>query len=980
MLMTSCSDDAPRLGNVDTWGKDNIEVGYTVDQDITLARSGVAANARESRLDEAYALFFAREPESSMLTFKKVNVRPGQRKISFDPPAELDPDTDYDVLLVGNPKKYKPLSMEESDQLFQGFVNLSRGAVELRLALMNDGPITDRNPESLPMYGRCVDPADRDREIPFRYSVTTGDDGLVAFVSNAEFRFSRTVCRIDITNLVPEHLDMRWAKVCNYRNAGLVYTDGFLPADSKIIPLSEESPAPTPDDMGAYVAVSDAATGGQELRSALYAFPNIVQSAVQNDRLTTGLIIAGYYTDPTTGVKDTDLTYYRFNLANIGEAQLLKRNYAYTAVIKGVKRRGAASDIEAYNDQSPIFDYNVDDEWDVSDDNYATDGKGNFLIISKSHITFAGSHSSADKIELKVSTNPELTWTIEPVPGIAGNSNGMFVCEKFTANSLKAGPTSQNDTDYVRFGYYVVKAQAKSATAAPVNLSLRIYLQQLTKDGSFKCLTVDQSTGTIDVALPPTGGSVTLPVVTGADENQWKATSSDFSTGKFGATATYTKGGGNHTELIIKVEPNTTGTTLACNITVALDPDDPNVLPVTLRCTQKTSPHLLSISPKNDNMAYTINAFSLATGNPNGVVNPQMFVVKIIDPANYYYKVTSDFDKYRDMVLTKDAASTAAASHPAAGTVVNDDALLDMASGSRFYVNPFRTGPGDGDIVGTVRVSAYKKTDATRTPVETVTLNIRITTTPCRLDDVVIKDGSTWFLFPDRAAGMLNRVGQDGRNVSKFFANSNAAVMQINSERGVEILNNNSEYDVPTQQIVFKNASSYASNKAYNVDRTNIGNIDDIQYWINTLGDESAQYSPFYKQTYLSRWSHPNASQLTLMFNKIVFSKWRPFVVSDITADRPVCCWIQFHTKWTKNTTVGAVKNATSLYTAKYSSTASGDGATWGCHGLAYFYGASLQSVSQWAAAIRPVFCDMTAEEVELYRSYLNRGAHLPTD
>lgn len=982
-LAVSCADDIFDISEAN--GSLNcIEVGYSVDNELEETR-GIPANARECRFEEVYALFFEKEPESRLVATKKFTVRESQKKLSFEPPKELSPDTEYDILLVANAKYYLPDGMTDTESLCGKYLNASRAKVESEFSLACSSAITYRYPELLPMWGKYVANADSEEEIPFSYKMTE-ENGVKTYYTVGEFRFSRIVERVDLLNLVPETLDVRWAKVCNYRDKGLAYIDGFVPGDSGVIPLENENPDPTPSSPGDYAPAEDVEGGGQEIKEALYAFPNIVQTAVQNDKSTTCLIIAGYYIDPNTKVKDSNLTYYRFNLANVGEAQLLKRNFVYTAVIKGIKRRGKPTDLEAYNDNIPIFDYNVDDEWQITDENYKTDGKGNFIILSKTHITFTGEQSSADKIELKVSTNPELTWTIEPVTQ-AGGSNDKFTCQKFTEKSIKAGPISTNDTPYVRFGYYKVVAKNKNPNSTPVNMELKIYLQQLTLDPNFKCLTVNGSPGpTIDVSLPGSGGSVILPVVTGSSINNWVATSSDFTTARFGKTASFTSSGGNNTDLIIKVEPNTTSGPLTTNIVVRLDPNDPIVGTITLRCTQPRTPNIMALSPMITNNKITINAFSTAVGNINGVVNPYQLYVKILDPSQYYYKVESGFDKYRDVILSTGSPATSAASHPDDGTVVNNDAIYDMTSGSFFYINPYRTGPGDKDITSTIKISAYKIGDTSRKAVETITLNVTITTTPVRIDDVVINVSGTYYLFPDRSLGMQKRTAGSTRNIAKMYGKWTN--IWINSDQGREYICNNSEFnDLPgatgTQYGWFNNTNANTYVQQFGMWPST--KAPEVRF-LELQEDAANLYSPFY-HTGDTKWIMPPTAFFNhIIANKIIWSKTRPFLVSDVQYDRPVCCWIQYPDKTVTslqaNSSYGnnEIRNAGALYMGAYTQVSGSyvnAGNTFCISGTKAYMSTKVYSNNKpsWFTPVRPVRT-MTTAEINTWKTYLTKGPH----
>lgn len=877
--MSSCTDDIPGLKRDLSLSGNVLSIPFQVESEMPLSRSESAA-IHERTVKNAYIMFF--NSEDNMIAYRTIGIPSGSASLSFDVPETVQQGTDYNTLVLGNAEEYLPNGYTTVNSYLDTFIGKSRNNVMTTIAATIDDLVTSRYPGVLPFYGKYVDKYGN--EVPFNY---TRND--VGFTVNGEFWFSRAICRIDINNLVPGLLDIKYAKVCNYRDESPYFKDGTTMG--RVIPLERASNAPAGDGSDGYMPSTDVAgesgnVMSQRLRESLYALPNAVNTTVQNDKVTTCLIIAGYYTE--NGEKDTELTYYRFNLANPGEPQLMNRNFVYRAVIKGVNRRGHATDFDAYNDGNPIFEYDVDDEWDADDDNFVTDGKGNFLIVSKSHLTFQGSANEADKVELRISTSPELSWRIEWDNSQPNHSNGSFTCEKLTDQAIKVGPTDVNDTPYVRYGYFYIVAENKSTG---VSLKLRIYLQQLSLLYNVKTLTVNGATGRVEAELPPEGGTIMLKVVTGATANRWKVTEpmkNFLST--FGTTATYSEEGGNNSYLKIYVEPNITTDTRTATLQVALNPSDDKVSDVIVELVQEKSSQMLVVSPWPENDILYINAFVLEDKNLAGVINPKWFNVTLADPKNYRYKVTSTFDKYRDLKLSTTSLLDNTAYkgiQPAASKECYDDIIEGRENGQQFWINPYRMGPDDPSIEGKIVITAYNPDDASART-ETREFTVILERPEIYMGDILFMTPNGGIaIFPDRSIGMTPRVieGQEKPNVATYYT-----YQEHYKTSAASILPSNTGFmdNLPAQW--------YAPNKNPKLIGPKTNNP--VYDFLDEQKDENEQFSNWYKTSLKDRWAVMTVHDWTVLVkNNIQASKGRVFAYSKFGkivngTEIPVCCWI----------------------------------------------------------------------------------------
>lgn len=884
LLGAACSDDYSDPAT--NHGSNRLSVPYRVDGEMSLSR-GMIALDHEKAVDHAYILFFEESGDNANNYATSARMASSGSRLEFPIPEDLKPDTRYLTLVVANADSYLPSGMTDFNahlsDLTKDMTDKTRENFAAVLTAHFTGQLTASNPGLLPMWGRFTD--NSGKETAFTFSRSGGE----AVTCDGEFFFSRSLSRIDMLNLVPDKLEVAYVKVCNYRDAGLIFHDG-LNAGS-VVTLKKASDAPKGDGSDGYITVNapDAGKNVQRLEASLYAFPNVVNTCVQNDRSTTCLIIAGYFTEDGKE-RDTELTYYRFNLANVGESQVLKRNYAYTAVIKGVKRRGASTDYGAYDDKMPIFEYDVDDEWQITDDNYVSDADGNFIVVSKSHLTFSGEASEAENIELRVSTSPKMTWELEAV-NEPGNENDKFQWSKLSDEALKVGPRENNATQYVRFGYLQVVA---TNTETGKQVRMPIYLQQLSLKYDIKMLTVNGNTGTFTQELPPSGGAVYLRVVTGGNTNNWVAVDVDNEIESWDKDATWTKRGGNNTELMISVPANISGNERTATLRISLDPKDDNVLPVTILLHQGTSDQWFAISPQPGADGVSIDAFSTIAGYPNGVVpgTSRGFRVTLTNKS-YRFKVTTSFNQGRDVRLSKNVnleGRNAQSTHEE----FTPEPLEDLESGTMFYINPFRTGPNDPTIKGTVTVTVYDPANPTIAKEETFGVNI--TSGPSLLYDVVIDD----ILVADRNIGHQSRMtGEDGKPfmVRNFYESDMVKIYSSGADLAENI--NSSYNDSGKRYDPGSDWNEGNGEKIYTTSENQISAVFSklsnaaVDWWKNYHLDPEQTFSAFYKTD--TKWNIPSTSQMEKIKNNVRFSKWRIFLVSDIgegIVNMPVVCWL----------------------------------------------------------------------------------------
>jgi len=179
------------------------------------------------------------------------------------------------------------------------------------------------------------------------------------------------------------------------------------------------------------------ANDNKEIVGALYAFENYVKEPAQKDKVTTCLII---------GLKNLDteeVEYFRTNVhvADITGHQL-KRNRAYTTVVRSVNNQGDDTERGAYENENLHIDIDIN-AW-VTDDNGILQVEGNSVLalpVSTIHLSSAGDsreyyiYTIGDGVPAISRQNlpAHISPKLELAPGYNRNSN--FKASKLTVNA-----------------------------------------------------------------------------------------------------------------------------------------------------------------------------------------------------------------------------------------------------------------------------------------------------------------------------------------------------------------------------------------------------------------------------------------------------------------------------------------------------------------------------------------------------------------
>lgn len=332
-----------------------IRIEYSVDGVENATRS-VTATAAERLLKDVHVMFF--NNDGTFIACQKADVTNGSSFFSFPVPEGVVEGVEYKTLIVGNALSWLPSGSTTFEEYLNTMSDRGYKTIHDNLAALTSGRIDVG--KGLPMWGEV-------------YSSFGGVSGFVlyknntgAYYFNGHIIFYRAVCRLDLTNKVPDKLVITKVKVCNYREGGHYFLQN--------VPFGNIQSAVDSED--GWIPVDVPSGSVQSVTAKVYTFPNTVSVVSQNDDQTTYLMIAGKYNGSATE------TYYRFNMAANGAKQLLQPNHCYTGVISNVTGPGSDTPGGAKDATIPMFDYNVSD-WYGNGDIDDGGAKGGISISPK---------------------------------------------------------------------------------------------------------------------------------------------------------------------------------------------------------------------------------------------------------------------------------------------------------------------------------------------------------------------------------------------------------------------------------------------------------------------------------------------------------------------------------------------------------------------------------------------------------------------
>lgn len=826
-------------------GKGAFSLNYTFDDIHTM---GVSAQSNERVVNDACLIFY-KEADNSYVAHSTAVVNSGVGSFSLTIPDAIIAGDKYRVLVVGNYNHFPAAGQSIDDYIG---INAGKNYMQMREVMFSQSPSSARMSTPLPFSGVLLG-ADAQESLFTGPAADANNLGV-------SVKFSRAVARFDLRNMATDKLVIEWVKVCNYRDRGYFFHSD-APAGNGVI-RGTASSAPTKPYPEGYVSapVND---GKQSFTSGgLYAYPNIVPYVTQDDKLTTCLMIAGYYQKAGEPINTTTLTYYRANVASNQMSQVLKRNYIYTVVINNVKSEGADSEDGAIAEGDRLLDYAVGDDWEDDSGNTEVDGKGNYLTVSRSNVVLDS--PVGESAIIKVAVKPGTTWSVAWL----SNLEGAFKAEKIDNTSFRIISNGENNTSFVKNGQLQV-------TVEGTTLAIEIGVMQLSSLDQMKMLTVDSRTGAFDYTVPGQGGVISFQVLTGGSYAAWNSSASNELNQFIGRL---TPTGAHKSDVEVELKPNITGAERRGSLTISRAPAD-GIPDVVINFIQPKSPYVVSVFPNYSDATQLVVEGFLSTpgaknaitgiGGPNGLAYTERFWVTLADPANYTFNVTSSFNKNADAYISLNTPTTEVSSYKENAKTKN--LLTGGKSGETFYLHIFRTAPGDPIIKGSITVTAIPKSGSGLLE-QSFSFNVEIKSS-CTIGDS--KLGS--FTLADR------NVGAPTKTLAPIAFNyTNDAIHPDNA-------NNTFKGDYTTWNLTTLNALC--------------------------TGHGTKNYTG----TDATGWIPPTQSHQATMVSRMVYSKERAFAVSDLKTpdNRFIGCFFPLS---------GSAASSGAVYGSYWSSGSSGNG------------------------------------------------------
>lgn len=807
----------------------------TVSYSFDTPQTRTAATGAEREVKDV-AIFFYNADDSSpnnetYVGCQSVTVPSAVGGSSGSFPLPLPPGilqgNQYKLLIIGNYKKYAPegKSLTEYAELYN---NRTYDKMKQELQAQLDSEEA-RVTTPMPFWGRLLG---KDGNETTLTGPGTADTSLSLSV-----RFSRAVARFDLINLAAGQLKIAWAKVCNYRNRGYFYHEHLTAGD---IVRGTATTVPTLPHPGYVVAGEPTETQGslrQDLTGGgMYAFPNTVSYTAQDDKLSTCLMIAGYFKDKDAPDYSSRLTYYRANVGDNGNSQILLRNYIYTIVINSVKKEGAETEEGAINEKEKLLDYVVDNNWDSDGGGTATDGEGNFLTLSRTSVVLGSEQDESGlvKVAVKKGTGWKLEWK--------RNEGEAFRFEKVNEESFNIITTGKNESIFTKNAELTVTVPDIAST-----VSLTINVIQLSSASDPRMLMVEGQVGNFDYVVPGQGGLMSLQVVTGGASSRWTA-EADNDLLRF--VNSYTEEGSNRGFVDLAIAANTGEErrgTLTVKRILSDGSIDNTVDPVRITFVQGTSPYKVTMLP-----SYTggleIDGFSPDIGNVNGVSVRKQFHVLLADPANYTFEAKCTFNQASDAFLTLDNDAYNRTAGPLQTSKDNPTSVTGE-NGHSIWLNVFRTGPGDASIRGDIIVTAVPKPGREDLNSFTVSQSVTIKS-GCRIADAII-DNVRW---ADRNVGALQH--GDAGSGGGSLVGLNYSMDTENDDNGNDAFQ-----------------GTYV-------------NFNDAKTKCATFGADV-----LYEGELATGWRVPSLDEQMVVGDRVIFSKERAFIVSDVKKAGYAGCW-----------------------------------------------------------------------------------------
>ena len=671
LVAQSCTDESKSpLNQADTRYLLNYTIKVEQNQN-TLTR--VDPLPHEELIDEVLFLFF-KPDDGSFVDFAVAQPTADQVNLAIEFSEYLIPGESYHLLIAANYSYYIKESYTEfikTEVESSNYSDLKKNMV----ATVPEGAITKL------LYEGAVKKNGVEEAL---FVIPT--PGVSNVVLDYNISFKRKVLRIDLLNPKDNNFTIDWVKLVNYRDKGFVFSD-LVTGDIVNVPESTDVIKPEGGDE-------------QYITGKIYAFTNLVTSSSQNDKQTTALLIKGNFNNKTA--------YYRVNVVNLTEPQILRSNFIYRVRIIKLGA-GYPSEKEALEGKDPLIETVIGDNWNNSGEHLVTDTKGNYLSVSDNLMVLQAQHSPSNKGYINVKVNGDAGWDLRFKQNISEDialntrsdnniENSYFIIRK-EGNRLSAESKSSNSG--VLRGSIVELYNTNNT-----ELTQQVIIGQLTTLQKPPLLTVDGLKGSLVEDVLYDGDDFEYAIDTGEDMVRWTVSvnpeAKDF--------ISFTKIGLGTSKLNVKVkehsptQPPRTGT-----LTVIRE--DNKAEPVTIEFRQKIARNKFTSTPDirgNEALILELNkskSFEFTT-------------------ADYDLSVSHNFDPSK-LEIKKTNSGTRSLLNPTSTDATNKPIQLINSGSGESWANATFTAKGiTQEIEGEIVFSATPKWNDQSKPSEIFTKKV----------------------------------------------------------------------------------------------------------------------------------------------------------------------------------------------------------------------------------------------------------------
>ena len=420
-------------------------------------RATIAPETGEDRLSSLYLLFFAPDPYmgGQFIDYVQVNA---PLTMNTDIPIDLSAhpllgiSSAYNVLAVANVTDNIYLGDNVNNWMAQWQGMTENQVMAQAKAWVQGSPSNDANaiaPDALLMNGRVVKAADQ---------------------YNLKFTMMRNVSRFDVHNTVNYNYDLVSVSIWNAYPSSSIFGGGVMDYSNSAGRISR------------FYGVHNSNITGSDAKGdiygnivgGLYCFENHVTAPVQNDKLTTCLIVG--MRDRTTGTT----TFYRANIAPDHSPQVLKRNNVYRLTINAVNGPGQNSEELAYTGQGNNLDY-VINYWDLDDNGLIVQDGNSILSIPTKTVRIGADGGTSSYSIFTFSSTPGMTLSIKSQTYDPANGG---ITASLTGNTLNINATPLGLGETQRTGVIVLSYAGLEASISVIQSpSVDTYLTVKLPDG-----------------------------------------------------------------------------------------------------------------------------------------------------------------------------------------------------------------------------------------------------------------------------------------------------------------------------------------------------------------------------------------------------------------------------------------------------------------------------------------------------------------